>query len=94
MATYLVIDHQPGLLDAYLGNARPAVPTGKTASENWIELGETQPAQTKGFSSFIGALPGPDGELIFNFAIGQAAANEYLVSVSRHQIKNITTKTA
>jgi len=32
--------------------------------------------------------------LIFNFAIGQAAANEYLVSVSRHQIKNITTKTA
>jgi len=94
MATYIIITHQPGLLDAFEGNARPAIPTGKTASEDWIELGETIPAQVKAHSSFLGALPGPDGELMFNFAIGQAAANEYLITVPKHQIKNITIKTA
>ena len=93
MATVMIFNDVPGFRSSYLGNGQPQLPTGKTISEVHVELGETVPAQVKAYSTFRNVTMA-NGKPIYVFSIGQAGANEYLVCVPAHQIKNMTIKTA
>jgi len=93
MATYMIFSDIPGFRSSYLGNGQPQIPTGKTISEVWVELGETVPAQAKANSTFRNVCVA-NGKPVYVFAIGNSAANEYLVCVPAHQVKNMTIKTA
>ena len=93
MATYMKFADIPGFRASFLGNGQPQMPTGKTISEVWVELGETVPTQATAHSTFRNVTVA-NGKPVYVFSIGNSAANEYLVCVPAHQIKNMTIKTA
>lgn len=94
MATYIKIADSSSLRNAMLGNAEPKLPTGKTISELWAELGETIPTQTTANSTFLGEMIGPQREPMLVWNIGDATPSAYLVVVPKRHVKNLTIKLA
>lgn len=91
MATYIKTADNPAIRHSVMGSAGNIMPVGKEVDELWCELGETVPTQTVTYST--GNVYHANGEPVYVFAIGNSAANEYLVAVPHRHLKNLTIKT-